>query len=139
MRKRLAVSAPITFFYYQDLARAARFYEETLGLEVVEDQGWAKLYRVSKGAFFGIVDAERGFHPARSESSVVLTLVTDDVEGWYVALHEVGVPLLSSIAVHEDIRVKCFFVRDPGGYVLEFQSFLDPQVAKRFGQPSVAG
>lgn len=139
MRQRPSLSAPITFFYYDDLARAARFYEDVLGLEIVDDQGWAKLYRVSPGAFFGIVDAGKGFHPARAENSVVLTLVTDDVEGWYTAFSKAGATLLTSIKVHDEIRVKCFFARDPGGYVLEIQSFLDPQVAERFGQPPVAG
>lgn len=135
MVRRHDLSAAITFFYYNDLAEAARFYEDLLGLELVEDQGWARLYRVSERAFFGIVDGAKGYHPVRKENSVMLTLVTDDVERWYEALSDAGAALETSIQVHEDIGVKGFFLRDPGGYVVEIQSFLNPDVARRFGQP----
>jgi len=134
MDGRHDLSAAITFFYYDKLAPAARFYEDLLGLELVEDQGWARLYRVSKRAFLGIVDAAKGYHPVRRENSVMLTLVTGDVDEWYTLLSRAGAEIETSITVHDDIGVKGFFLRDPGGYVVEIQSFLDPQVGARFGQ-----
>jgi catechol 2,3-dioxygenase-like lactoylglutathione lyase family enzyme len=134
MKSRSMFTSAVAFFYYSDLAPAAQFYEDLLGLEPVEDQGWARLYCVSDRAFLGIVDAAKGYHPVRKESSVMLTLVTDDVEGWYRKLSRAGVAIETSIQIHEDIGVKGFFLRDPGGYVVEIQSFLDPQVAARFGQ-----
>ncbi|MGC9529124.1 MAG: VOC family protein [Candidatus Bipolaricaulaceae bacterium] len=126
--------AAITFFYYHDLDSAALFYKELLDLEPVEDQGWARIYRVSESSFIGIVDATKGYHPVREDNSVILTLVTDDVDGWYEKLTRAGAAIETPIQVHDDIGVKGFFLRDPGGYVVEIQSFLDPQVAARFGQ-----
>lgn len=76
---RPTVASQITFFYYHDLAPIAHFYEEVMGFERVEDQGWAKIYRVNGRAFMGIVDEKRGFHRAQERNAVLLTLVVDDV------------------------------------------------------------
>lgn len=39
--------AQITFCYTRDLTETARFYEETLGLATVLDQGECRIYRVA--------------------------------------------------------------------------------------------
>ena len=65
----------ITFFYYRDLAAAADFYENTLGFELVDDQGWARIYRIHGTAYLGIVAGERAFHQPREDNAVLLTLV----------------------------------------------------------------
>lgn len=128
---RLADSQ-ITFLYYADLEPAARFYGEVLGLPLVEDQGWAKIYRVAEGAFVGIVAGERGFHRPQPSSAVLVTWVVEDVHAWYEALRAAGVRILRDLARHEDIGVECFFFEDPGGYALEMQRFLRPLQAEVF-------
>ena len=50
----------ITFFYYENIAPIAQFYEEILGFELVLDQGLARIYRVAPHSYFGIVDGNRG-------------------------------------------------------------------------------
>jgi len=122
----------ITWFYYEDIAAAEMFYRETLGLALVEDQGWAKILEAGGSAFVGLVDGERGFCKPRGESAVLLTFVVEDVAGWYERLRQAGVPILRELAEHAEIQVRCFFIRDPGGYAVEIQQFLDPAVAKRF-------
>jgi len=126
-------TAAITFFYYRDLAAAAEFYEQALGLRLVDNQGWAKIYRIHGTAYLGIVEGKRGFCQPREENAVLLTLVVGDVDGWYAKLIDRGVRVLREIETHEDIHVRCFFVQDPGGYPVEIQTFLEPSVAKEFG------
>jgi len=128
------VRSQITFLYYQDLAPIERFYGQVLGLDLVVDQGWAKIYATSGNAFIGIVAGERAFHQPRDENAVLLTLVVDDVDGWYAALKARGVNLLTGVRAMESIQVRGFLLTDPGGYALEIQQFLDPDVARLFRQ-----
>jgi len=132
-----APGAGITFFYYDDIEPAARFYEETLGFELVEDQGWAKIYRIHGDAYVGVVDGSRGFRETQSVSAVLLTVLVDDVDAWYERMVQADVPILAPIVTHGDIQVRCFFAADPGGYAMEFQRFLNPAVAARFQPASV--
>jgi predicted enzyme related to lactoylglutathione lyase len=129
------VNSQITFFYYPDLEPAAAFYEQVMGLVKVEDQGWAKIYRVSGeqgNAFLGIVDGDRGFHQPQPKSAVLVTLVVEDVPGWYEHLKAHGVKMLTELREYDDIRVRCFFCQDPGGYSLEIQEFLRPELRPIF-------
>jgi predicted enzyme related to lactoylglutathione lyase len=131
---RPKVQSQITFLYYSDLQPVSKFYQEIMGFELVEDQGWAKIYRVSGNGYLGIVDEERGFHKAQEESAVLITLVVNDVVGWYDDLKRKGVKILTELREMEDIQVRGFFLEDPGGYALEVQQFLKPDVARIFHQ-----
>ena len=130
------IDSGITWFYYDNFAQAAAFYEEVLGFESVVDQDWAKIYLISNGAFLGVVDAQagKGSCTTQPESAVLLTLVVDDTNPWHAHLKEKGVSGLTEIQHREDIQIECFFFEDPGGYRLEIQTFLDPQIARRFGE-----
>lgn len=133
VRSRLGIRSQITFLYYRDLEPIETFYGEVLGLELVEDQEWAKVYAVGEKGFLGIVAGQKGFHQPRDENAVLVTLVVDDVLGWYEYLSERGVNLLTGVKKVEEIQVRAFFLRDPGGYTLEIQQFLDADVAEVFG------
>jgi predicted enzyme related to lactoylglutathione lyase len=120
------VRSQITFLYYRDLEPIARFYEQVMGFDKVEDQGWAKIYRSHGNAFVGIVDEQKGFHRAQATNAVMLTFVVDDVPGWYDHLRRHGVELITEPTVSEAIQVEYFFCKDPGGYVIEIERFLKP-------------
>ena len=128
-----AVVAQITFLYYRQMEPVARFYEELVGLELVEDQGWAKIYRVHGSAYLGIVAGERGFHRPRDENAVLMTLVVSDAAHWFARLRDAGVAMLSELEDREEIGIRCFFLKDPGGYTLEIQQFLEPRQLEVFG------
>lgn len=130
--KRPPLQSQITFLYYKDLARAARFYDEVLKLELCDDQGDARIYRVAEKAFVGIVDGEKGHCRAQETNAVLITLVADDVEAWYAYLKDCGVKLLTEVKQPGSFPVKCFFFEDPEGYQYEVQRFLDPETAHRF-------
>ena len=133
-RNKLKVQSQITFLYYHDLQPVSKFYEEIMGFELIEDQGWAKIYRVNGNAYLGIVDEERGFHKAQEKSAVLITLVVNDVVGWYDYLERKGIKILTELREMEDIQVRGFFLEDPGGYAIEVQQFLKPNVAQIFHQ-----
>ncbi len=131
----LNIASQITFLYYKDLAAAQRFYEDVMGFALAEDQGWAKIYRVSGNAFVGLVDEKRGSLKAQENSAVMLTLVSNDVRGWYAYLQGKGVEFVREFGVSEEIQIEYFFIRDPGGYIIEIEKFLKPELANTFGLP----
>jgi catechol 2,3-dioxygenase-like lactoylglutathione lyase family enzyme len=111
---------------------AQQFYEEIMGFALAEDQGWAKIYRVSGNAFVGLVDEKRGSLKVQENSAVMLTLVSDDVRGWYDYLQGKGVKFVREFGVSEEIQIEYFFIRDPGGYIIEIEKFLKPELASTF-------
>lgn len=120
----------ITFFYYDDLAPISAFYENILGLELVLDQGVAKIYRIGQHSYFGIVDGTRGHLPAQPVSAVLLTIVDEDVHGWHQRLQALEVSGLSEI--QRGNYCEHFFFNDPAGYAVEIQRFHNPAIAQLF-------
>jgi catechol 2,3-dioxygenase-like lactoylglutathione lyase family enzyme len=120
----------ITFFYYEDIAPIARFYEDTLAFELVLDQGLARIYRVAPHSYFGIVDGNRGHLRHQPESAALFTIVAEDVAGWHAKLKAIGVSGLTEL--QRGKYCDHFFFRDPGGYALEIQRFHDPAIASLF-------
>jgi predicted enzyme related to lactoylglutathione lyase len=133
MKGLQGVQSQITFLYYRQIGPAAAFYEETMGFELVEDQGWAKIYRVGGTAYVGIVAGEKGFHSPQERNAVLVTLVVDDVAAWYENLKSQGARMLSTLEHRHEIGIQCFFLQDPGGYTLEIQQFMNPHQAEIFG------
>jgi len=128
----MKLSSQITFLYYKELSEPAHFFEEILGLQKVDDQGFARIYKISGGAFIGIVDEEQGYCDAPVAKNVLITLVTEDVHPWYERLKDAGVAIDAAPALQEKANVECFFFEGPGGYAFEIQKFLNPAVAKYF-------
>ncbi len=125
-------SSQITFLYFEDMKAPALFFEETLGLEKVDDQGFAKIYRISGGAFLGIVDASQGYCKTAGEQNTLITMVTDDVHQWYTHLKSRGVRIDAPPKFQAKANVECFFFQGPGGYAFEVQRFVNPDVSKYF-------
>ena len=114
----------VTFIYTEDLERSARFYAETLALPLALDQGTCKIYQTSPGAFIGVCRcrAERPVSP----DGVILTLVTDYVDGWYRRLRDKGVHFDRKPEANAAFNIYHCFLRDPDGYQIEIQQFQDP-------------
>ena len=120
----------ITFFYYPDIHAVAPFYETVLGFELVLDQGMARIYRIAPNCYFGLVDGDRGHLRHQAKSAVLLTIVSEDVEGWHARLAAQGVPALTEI--RRGTYCDHFFLEDPAGYAIEIQRFHNPDVANLF-------
>jgi len=120
---RPTIAQQITFFYSEDLVATAQFYEEVLGLDLVLDQGACRIYQTVAQAFLGFCQQEV-VQPDHSD--VIFTLVTQDVDGWFVHLRQKGITIEKTPTVNPRFNIYHFFVRDPNGYLIEVQQFLDP-------------
>ena len=115
--------AQITFCYTTDLQATAEFYEKLLGLPLALDQGVCRIYRVAPGAFVGFCTRET----APSPDGIILTLVVDDVDGWYDLLGSRGVEFDQPPEHNPKFNIYHCFFRDPNGYLIEIQRFEDPR------------
>jgi catechol 2,3-dioxygenase-like lactoylglutathione lyase family enzyme len=120
---RPPIDQQVTFLYTRDLANTAVFYEKTLALPLVLDQGACRIYRVSGGAFLGI--CRRDDAPVEPHG-VIITLVTAEVDRWHAYLIAKGVTFEKPPTYNPDYDIYHCFLRDPNGYLLEIQQFRDP-------------
>ncbi len=122
----LTIQATIFWLYYSDLVPMERFYESLLGVPLLVDQGWAKVYSVAGSGFIGLVDGARGLHQATEQNGVTLSFFTDDVEAWFSHVaRQPGIELRTPEITSESDRVRTFVAYDLEGYYLEWDTFLD--------------
>ena len=121
----LGVDATLVFLYYKDTARAQRFYEDVLGLELVVEQAFTNIYQISPTSFVGLVDEARGMHKASENKAVTLSFITDEVDEWYEYLVSQGVEMRGPLRDSTNHPTRGFVAYDPEGYYLEFETFLE--------------
>lgn len=114
---------PITFLYTRDLEKTARFYEDQIGLTLARDQGDCRIYRVGAHGFIGFCQRDLTMD---TPHGVILTLVTDDVDGWYYRLVERGVTIDQPPSLSPRYNIYHCFLHDPNGYLIEIQRFNQP-------------
>lgn len=125
--------ASITFLTYEDMSAGDHFYRVVLGLPLIEDQGWVKVYRIRGSSYVGIVEARRGPVEKPLGSGTLLSIVVEDVDAWYEHLkNEPSIEILGPPAMVANIPVYSFFFKDPAGYHIEIQSFTDAETIERF-------
>jgi catechol 2,3-dioxygenase-like lactoylglutathione lyase family enzyme len=117
-------SAAITFLPVADLLRSTVLYRDILGLPIALDQGGIRIFRVAAGGFFGLV--EKTDEPIVPDQRIMLTLVTDDVDGIFGRLAGAGIAVDDLPRENPRYRIYHFFAVDPDGYRLEVQRFLHP-------------
>lgn len=118
----------ITFIYTEDLAASATFYAETLGLTLWRDQGTCRIYHVAGDAYLGVCQMgphSKGIVDGETQRNVILTLITEDVDGWYTKLRTHGVVFEKAPEHNPRYNIYHCFLRDPSGYLIEIQRFLD--------------
>lgn len=121
--QRPAITDSVVFTYTDDLTASSRFFRETLELDFVVDQGPCHIFRLSPTSYIGVCAL-----PGRPRSTVgvTITIVTDDVDGWYRFL--TGKGLVYEAPPKESARFNVYsslFI-DPNGYRIEIQSFKNP-------------
>jgi catechol 2,3-dioxygenase-like lactoylglutathione lyase family enzyme len=123
----LEVQGTVLWLYYRDIPAMQAFWEELLGVDLLVDQGWAKVYPGSRTGFIGLVDGERGLHQATAEKSVTVSFFTSDVAAWRRRTEEQGVEARTPELGEESGRVSTWVAFDPEGYSLEWDTFLDQE------------
>jgi catechol 2,3-dioxygenase-like lactoylglutathione lyase family enzyme len=122
--KPLKLDQQITFLSTSDLETTAVFYEETVGLDLILDQGTCRIYATAPGAFLGFCEHLEVKEP---RSGIIFTLVTDQVDAWYSYLLERGVAFEKPPEANPRYQIYHCFFRDPNGYLIEIQRFDDPR------------
>lgn len=125
--KTLAFHATITWLYYQDLLAMQDFYENTMGLELVADQGWTKIYKATSTGFIGLVDERRGMHDFTETKAVNVSFIMDDLDGWFNYAKSKNPFELRSTEMGEgpEGKYRAFVGFDPEGYFMEFDKFYE--------------
>ena len=122
---QLAFHGSVTWLYYKDLLAMQQFYEEVLGLSLVADQGWTKIYQVSNTGFIGLVDERRGMHSFTEEKGVTVSFFLEDPDGWfqYVKQNQTFPLRSQKMEIGPESKYRAFVGYDPEGYFMEFDIF----------------
>ncbi len=129
----LGINSMVTWLYYKDMTGMQRFYENVLGLQMIVDQGWVKIYQVSATGFVGLVDETRGMHSYTETKGVTVSFILDDLKGWfsYVKRHESFELRSKNMEKDEQGRYRAFVGYDPEGYFMEFDRFYNKEGNER--------
>ncbi len=123
-----SIDQQISFFYTNDLEALSLFYEDVLGLTLKLDQGECRIYQVTQDAYLGFCQRAEPLALAADadDRSLIVTLVTQDVDGWYQVLRQKGIQFERPPALNEKFHIYHCFLRDPDGRLIEIQRFLHP-------------
>jgi predicted enzyme related to lactoylglutathione lyase len=119
------IDAQITFLPCSDLAASRGFYGNVLGLRLAVDQGSCLIFAVTDDAFLGVCEH---LEPVDGRS-VIVTLVSDDVDAWCESIVERGGVIASGPEHNDRFGIYHAFIHDPDGHHVEIQRFDDPNWA----------
>jgi catechol 2,3-dioxygenase-like lactoylglutathione lyase family enzyme len=94
-----------------------------MGLPLVLDQGSCRIYRVGADSYLGFCHREK--IPAQPDG-IILTIVTREVDQWRQYLQAQGIEFEKPPTYNPNYNIYHCFLRDPNGYLIEIQQFLDP-------------
>lgn len=125
--KGLGFNATITWLYYQDIPAIENFYQKIMGMSLIADQGWAKIYQSSSTGYIGLVDERRGMHSYTEKKAVNVSFILKDLDGWFKYVSENNSFELRSneISIGPENKYRAFVGFDPGGYFMEFDAFYE--------------
>ncbi len=112
----------IPFYGTSDLEKTHQFYTQALGLKLYKDQGACRIYEVLPGAWIGFCTH---MAVAIGEHSPIITLLTDEVDRVHKDMLTKGYKPDSEPQENSRFKIYHFFVKDPSGYLVEVQKFLD--------------
>lgn len=114
----------IVFLPTQDLELTRIFYQDQLKIELALDQKTCLIFRLGGSAYVGFCQSPQSATPARS---VMITILSDDLEGWYRRATEAHLICDGPPRINEQYQIEHFFIDAPDGYRVEIQRFLDPR------------
>lgn len=127
------IDEQITFLYTRNLKETAQFYEQILGLQLKLDQGSCKIYTITENSYLGFCQkpaAGSTQQTGKEYPDVIFTIVTQNVDQWYAFLDHQGILFEKPPAINPKYNIYHCFLRDPNGYLIEIQEFLDPNWKK---------
>ncbi len=121
----LGFKATVLWLYSNDLEVMQEFYESVMGFELIVDQGWAKIHASSPSGFIGPVDGARGMHSWTQDKAVMLSLITADIDSWFLHLQNQPKFEFRKEEIGEEKRAgaRVFVGYDPDAYFIELDEF----------------
>ncbi len=117
----ITIKQQITFLPTDKLTDMEHFYADIVGLKKVLEQADCMIFKVTHSAYIGFCSRSVDSPPDR----IILTLVTDEVDQLYADLLAKGAVCEAEPVQNEKYRIYHFFIKDPSGYLVEVQQFLD--------------
>jgi len=112
----------ITFLGTKDLNKTSDFYQNILGLTLYKDQKICLIFNINKQSKIGFCEHLPVMHDNKSP---IITLVTEEVDEVYNKLVNKGLKILESPKLNKKFNIYHFFFKDPNGYTIEIQRFLE--------------
>lgn len=112
----------ITFLYTPDLDTTELFYSQIMNLEMILDQGKCKIFQINPCAFIGFCNTE---NLNRTDDNIIITFVLNNVDEWYKKFCMHNIEIVKHPQLNQEFQIYHFFARDPNGYLLEIQRFLN--------------
>jgi predicted enzyme related to lactoylglutathione lyase len=118
-----------------DPAASAGFFEDVLGLELAMDLGWVRTYAAPDNPMAQITVAG---DDASADVHADVSIEVDDVDAAHAAAQRLGCEIVHPLT-DEPWGVRRFFVREPGGRVLNVLSHASGAPPPPYGAPSSGG
>ena len=125
--KSFGVLRQTTHLYYRNLPTAQEFYIHTLGLSTSD----SLRFQISQDAFIEL-HAHDEKHPQDQAKSTAIALLTDQLPQWYAWIQDRNVPIKYPYKPKDGGAHDGFVAVDPGGYLLEFETFKQHPENERF-------
>jgi len=127
------VKGQMTFLYYNDLPRAAAFYERLLGTPPQDTPAWVRLFDLTDTATLGLVNAKDGTLRPSDTKPVMVTVVVDGVaavDSWYDRVRAQGIAISEerkTTRLDDRRSIHAFIFKDPEGYAIEILTWTASQ------------
>jgi len=112
----------ITFLGTKDLKKTSNFYQNIIGLTLYKDQGVCLIFDINSQSKIGFCEHIATIH---AKKSPIITFVTDSVDEIYNKLINSGLSVKEKPKLNHKFNIYHFFLKDPNGYTIEIQKFLD--------------
>jgi len=112
----------IFFLQTRDLEITTAFYQDILGFDLVLDQKSCRIFRICMHAYIGFCITEG----STGSEEVIVTIEMEDVDGFCKHLESKGITIEIRPRLNERYQIYQMFIRDPNGYRIEIQKFLNP-------------
>lgn len=111
----------LPFYGTDDLETTVKFYRDVMGFEIARDQKTCMVFKMCEGGYLGFC---QHMEKVQNPQSVMISVLTDDVDGVSAHLEKHGYEAWKKPNVYEKFNIYQAFHTDPNGYTLEIMKFL---------------
>ena len=111
----------LPFYGVEDLEAVKNLYHGILGFEIAVHQGTCIVFKMCEGGYLGFCTH---MEKVQNPKSVMISVLTDDVDGVSKHLEENGFEAWQKPGVYAKFNIYQAFHTDVSGYTLEIMKFL---------------